>query len=143
MATKGFTLAEVLLALLLISVAILTLLALSLQTLSASRKNVDTMGGQLVAEQVLEKLANVAEITPESPLWYASDPLTPYRNDILTQGDTAYNVSIYISDVAGFPPTPGQRLKLLQADVVWQDQPQGKARQGTLRISTSRLLREP
>jgi Tfp pilus assembly protein PilV len=133
---KGFTVAEILLALLLISVAILTLMALSLQSLSASRKSQDTLAGQLVAEQVLEKLVHDVETaTSTSPFWAAPEGI--YQNQVITQGSTSFNVTLAVSNITG------QRLRLLQADVYWQDAPQGKARQGQLRVTSSRLIHEP
>lgn len=134
---KGFTVAEILLALLLISVAILTLMGLSLQSLSASRKSQDTLAGQLVAEQVLEKLVHDVETaTSASPFWAAVEGV--YQNQVIAQGSTSFNVTLSVTNVTGQP-----RLRLLEADVRWQDAPQGKARQGQLRVTSSRLIHEP
>ena len=50
----GFSIAEVLLSLGLLTVVLLTLLGLATQALHTNRKNLDTAAGQLVADQALD-----------------------------------------------------------------------------------------
>lgn len=140
----GFTVAEVLLALALTVVALLALLGLSLRSLQSSRKANDTLGGQLVAEQALERLAQQAEQAATAPVW--SHALsTPYQNVVLTQASTAFNVTVYASDVpvSGSSFVGGKKLKCLEAWVRWQDAPNGKSGYGVLQVRASRLVHQP
>lgn len=141
---RGFTIAEVLLALGLVTVAVLALLGLSLRSLQANRKVNDTLSGQLVADQAVERIVYQAESSASDPVWSHAVP-APYQSTTVTQGDSVFNVTVYATDVndtgGGF--IAGKRLKLLEAEVTWQDAPNGKAGQGRLQVRTSRLVHEP
>ena len=136
---RAFSVAEIILALAMISVAVLTLLGLSLRSLQSSRKVLDTSSGQLVAEQVLERLVYEAERNSTALIWTSIS--TPYQQDTVTMGQTVFNVTVYVTDVAGF--VAPKRLRKLDSTVIWQDAPQGKAGQGRLKIEATRLLHEP
>ena len=142
---RGFSLAEILLALGLITIVVLTLLALSLQSLKTNQKINDTTAGQLVAEQVLERIAYQAESSNTAAVWPINNPLAPYSADQVTVGDSVFNVTVYATDVtdsSGLMIAP-KRLKELDATVIWQNDQQGKAGQGNLRIQATRLVHEP
>ena len=136
--------AEVLLALALISVAILTLLGLSLRSLHMDRKSGDLVAGQVVAEQILERLCYDAERNSGSPIWVPV-PAVPYSVDLVTAGGSDFRVTTYITDVVDVASTfsAGRRLRQLRSVVEWTHAPQGKAGQGRLRISATRLIHEP
>ena len=132
--------AEGLLALALITITILALLGVCIYSLSADRKSRDVVGGQMVAEQALERLVYAAESNPGAPFWGHNDAFNVYEQQVVTLTPTDYSVVTYVTDVGGFPV--GGRLKLVDCQVSWQGVPQGKVRQGQLRVRTSRLLHE-
>lgn len=140
----GFSVAEILLALALVSVAILTLLGLSLRSLQMDRKSGDLVAGQLVAEQILERLCYEAERNSTGPIWNASVP-SPYSVDLVSAGGSDFRITTYVTDVidAASSFTAGRRLRQLRSVVEWSDAPQGKAGEGRLRISATRLIHEP
>lgn len=144
----GFTVAEVLVALTLIVIALLALMGLALRSLQSSRKANDTVAGQLVAEQVLEQLAQQAESSSTAAVW-AHTASTPFQNTVVTQGvppqTTAFNVTLYATDVpaSGASFVSGKKLKCLEAWVRWQDAPTGKGGYGLLQVRASRLVHQP
>jgi Tfp pilus assembly protein PilV len=143
---RGFTVAEVVLALALISVTVLTLLGLCLRTLQASRKTIDTGSGQMVLEQALEAVAQAAESSDAAAVWASNSATTPYSSDPVLLNDVTYLVSVYATDVvaaSGLPFAADKRLKLLRATVEWRDLPQGRMGYGLLRASSTRLVHEP
>jgi Tfp pilus assembly protein PilV len=145
---RGFTVAEILLALALISVVVLTLLGLALHSMTAGRKTRDLSAGQMVAEQVLERLVYDAEShntdTDKAALWSHADPNQIYAQTQVTVEPSVFNVTTYVSDVnaAEFSPLQKKRLKRIQCVVVWQDAPEGKAGYGRLEVRATRLLHE-
>lgn len=142
MSRRGFTIAEILLALALITVVILTLLGLSIQSLVVGQKSQDLVGGQLVAEQVTERLVYGAESNPAAALW-GHNLATHYAQETVTLGPTVFNVTTYVNDVAPTDFAINRRLKRLESVVIWQEAQQGKKNAGRLEIRTTRLLHEP
>lgn len=140
LARRGFSVAEVLLALALITVTILALLGVSIYSLSADRKSRDLVAGQMVAEQALERLVYSVENNADAGLWYQNDATTTYAQEVVTLTPTDYRVSTYVTDYGGYPI--GRRLKLVECLVTWEGAPQGKVRQGRLQVRTSRLVHE-
>lgn len=143
---RGFTVAEVVLALALISVTVLTLLGLCLRTLQASRKTIDTGSGQMVLEQALEAVAQAAEKSDSAAVWGTNSASLPYSSDAILLNQTTYQVTVYATDVAvtsGVPFAADKRLKLLRATAVWRDQQQGRMGYGVFRASSTRLVHEP
>lgn len=142
----GFTLAEILLSLSLITIVVLALLGLSIRSLKGTQKSEDLTVGQLVAEQHIERLIYEAETNATSPFWAHNNPSAPYSTQTVDSNGSKFQLSIYISDVSasvdgGF--SVGRRLKLVQGDVTWHDAPQGKRDLGILNIRVSRMVHEP
>jgi Tfp pilus assembly protein PilV len=135
--------AEVILALALITMVVLGLLGVSLYSMTASRKSRDVTAGLMVAEQVLDRMVYEAESTAGAALWTTNNAGAVYHQQVVTMNPSMFNVTIYVSDVAPATFAAGTRLKKLDGLVVWQDAPQGKARQGQLQIRATRLLHEP
>ncbi|MBT9582095.1 hypothetical protein IV102_02030 [bacterium] len=135
--------AEVLVALSLITFVVLGLLGVSLYSMSAGRKSRDLTAGLMIAEQALERLAYEADSTPGAAVWTTDNQTTAYQQQVVTMNPSVFNVTIYVSDVAPAMFGANNRLKQLESLVVWQDAPQGKAKQGQLRVRTARLLHEP
>lgn len=142
---RGFTVAEVLLALALITIAVLTLLGLSLYSLNASRKSRDVTAGQMVAEQTLERLVYEADTNPASTLWSQNSQTVPYQQQQVTMEPSVFNVTVFVSNVVdtGGQFVAGSRLKRLESLVVWQDAQNGKSGYGQLRVRATRLVHEP
>jgi len=133
------------LALSLVVIAVLALIGLSLRSLQSNRKVNDTVVGQLVAEQALERLAQQAETSTAATFW-SNDSLTvAYQTDVVSQSNTVLTVSIYASDVpalgTGF--ASDKKLKYLEAVVQWQNAAQGKAGMGNLMVRANRLVHQP
>ncbi len=137
---KGFTIAEILLSLGLLAVVLLTLLGLATQALQSNRKNLDTAGGQLVADQALERAVYDAEQSSSAPVWAINSTTVPMSTTTVTLGTTPYSVTLYAND--SLTGTTG-RLKRIRASVVWADAPNGKAGQGQFRVEAARLVHEP
>ena len=137
---RGFSVAEVLLALALITVTILALLGVSIYSLSADRKGRDLVAGQMVAEQALERIVYAAESNADAGLWYQNDAVATYASQVVTLTPTDYRVATYVTDLGGYPI--GRRLKLVECLVTWEAAPQGKVRQGRLQVRGNRLLHE-
>ena len=143
---RGFTVAEVLLAILLIAVSLLTLLGLSLRTLQANRKTIDTGSGQMVAEQLIEEIAHSAEISKTAPVWAVNSAVVAYSTDVVVIQGTPFEATTYAVDVvASSPPlfAATKRLKKLTTEVIWKDLAQGKMGYGQLHARASRLVNEP
>lgn len=136
----GFTIAEVLLSLGLLTVVLLTLLGLATQALQSNRKNLDTAAGQLVADQALERIVYDAEQSASAAVWGINSLTVPMSSTIVTMGSTPYNVTLYANDSLA---VAGRRLKRVRATVIWADAPNGKAGQGRLQVEAARLVHEP
>jgi len=137
---KGFTIAEILLSLGMLAVVLLTLLGLATQALQSNRKNLDTAGGQLVADQALERACYDAEQSSSAPVWAVNSLTVPMSTTTVTLGTTPYNVTLYANDSL---TVATKRLKRIRAHVVWADAPNGKAGQGQFRVEAARLVHEP
>lgn len=144
---RGYTLAEILLSISLLTIVLLTLLGLCLRTLQSSRKSIDTGAGQIVADQALEQLAFAAESSATAPVWLAPSSVTvAYSTDTVTVQGTSFEVTTYAADVvASAAPffVPGKRLRQLTTRVIWKDLAQGKMGYGRLNAQASRLVHEP
>lgn len=136
---QGFSVAEVLLAMALITVTLLALIGVSIFSLSVDRKSRDLVAGQMVAEQAVDRLVYAAESNPAASFWAHEVGLGLYEQQVVTLTPTDYQVTMYVADL-GFPAP--RRLKQIDCEVTWQGVPQGKVRQGQLRIRASRLIHE-
>jgi len=140
----GFTVAEILLAIALIAVTLLTIMGLCLRTLQSNRKTIDTGAGQMVADQVLEQVADAAEASKTAAVWATNSAVNAYSSDPVTIQGTTFQVTTYATDVVATPAfAAGKRLKRLTTRVIWKDLAQGKMGYGNLRAQASRLVHEP
>lgn len=142
---RAFSLAELVLALGLITVVVLGLAGLALYSMTAGQKSRDLAAGELVAEQALERLVYDAESNPGAAVWGQDSATAVYAQQLVTLDPTVFNVTTYVTNVAPttFDPATNQRLKRLDVVVIWQEAQQGKANQGRLQVASSRLLHEP
>ena len=143
---QGFTLPEIVFALGLLLVAVLSAALLGFSTLASNRKATDTQSGALVASQVLDSEIQAAAQDPTSAFWNQNSALTVYETQTVTAGVTPYQARIYVSNVTiaadntipGAPATPApaaQTLKRVDVTVNWWDS-QTKNRQGYGQLET-------
>jgi hypothetical protein len=154
----GFTLAEILLALGLVTVALLALIGHSTLLVGATQKGDDTNVASSVARAHLDRLAR--EVVLDQPpgrrdvVWDYSSAEAPFLSTTERVGFTDYQVELYVTDVinttTGHPlgsgPTgtenPKTRLKQIQVTVRWWDNPEGqRAGYGRLELQAARLLK--
>lgn len=141
---RAFTLAEVLLALALITVALLSLIGLCVQALHTGSKSADLSVGVMLAEQEVERLAYAAENAPGSAFWTTNSATTVYASQTVTVGNGSFDTSLYVTDVGGVFAPPAKRLKQIHSVVTWTDAgSNGRPGQGRLRATAVRLLHEP
>lgn len=111
---RGFSLAEVMLAVALAAVVVLTLVALGLTALTGNQKSGDLSIAQSTAHQLLEVEIYNAQQNSASPLWTANDDANPWKTSQVTQGKEQYTVALYAVDVsdAAVPNLKRCRLRL-------------------------------
>jgi len=136
---------ELILALTLISIAALTLVALSFTAVAARQKAENITDAMLVAEEQLALAVYSIETLPSAQhdsFWGA--PLgAPYSEGSVRVGETDYNFRIEAEDVPSGTVAPN-RLRKLDITVWWWGEEAGQARVGSgqMHYSTSRLVRE-
>ncbi|MGE0492300.1 MAG: hypothetical protein AB7S38_24015 [Vulcanimicrobiota bacterium] len=162
--TRGFTLLEVLLAIGLAAVVVLTLLALGAQSLRASQKSGDSDKALMVADNVLERVVahvkaddpagcrdsfwNDAGTAPWIPPWDANTSVTvegtEYRYTIFTSRVTnQLNGQVLGTGPAG-SEVPDNGLKKVDIVVEWWDEPNGSHQgYGLLEVRLTRLVKRP
>lgn len=101
---KGFSLAELLLAALLILVSALALVSLGLSLFSSQRQSSDSRQSQELARQVLEEQIYWAQSNPESAFWQQNGP---YAQQEASLGGNSYVCQVYVRDV-GVAADPGR-----------------------------------
>lgn len=136
---------ELMLALTLISVAALTLVALSFTAVASRQKAENVSDAMLVAEEQLALAVNSIETLPPADhgaFWDA--PLgAPYSEGTISIGETDYNFRIDAVDVPTGTAAPNRLRKLDVTVWWWSEQPgQSKSGSGQLHYSASRLIRE-
>ena len=133
------------LALALATVAVLTLVALSLSALRAERKSSDTLVGQLVADDAMEKLIYDMQSNSAHPAWVFNQLVNTYDVSATVSSETDFSLATYARDVDSLTFTP-RRLKRLEIVAHWwrSDNNAGaKAGMGKLEAHAIRLIREP
>ncbi|MBS2038967.1 hypothetical protein JST97_28550 [bacterium] len=134
MRSRAYTLAEVLLALALSVIVVLTLVGLGLTALSGNQKSTDLTAAQSLCHQWLEEEIYGAQADSSAPIWAANSPTAPYQQKQAKVGNTDYAAAYYASDVsdAAMP-----NLKLCRLRVSWWGG--AEARQGYGRLYTEAL----
>lgn len=155
---RGFSLAEVLLAIGLLAIALLAIVGQSTLVAQANQKSDDNSVAYDVADSLLERVAR--ESSEDQPpgrnlaVWSQSDPNVPFEEDVVVVGFTEYKYEIYVYDVAnaasgatlGTGPTgaetPDTKLKRVNVKVEWWGgEEQERTGTGKLRAETSRLVK--
>lgn len=140
---KGFTLAEFLLAIALASVALLTLVAVSITALRSNRKSTDTAVGFLLADQTAEQTIYSMQSNTSAPIWNHNLP-SEYSLDTVNLSNQDFTVIVYARDpVAGL--VAPHRLKRIEVVTRWWDAQSNPSRAGMGRLEARavRLVREP
>jgi Tfp pilus assembly protein PilV len=147
---KAFTLAELLLAVGLISIVVLTVLGLGISVLSGTRKSIDTTVGQQIAEAELQRSIYQAEDSSSDPLWSASSPSDSFQNYTIAVKSTSYAVALYAQDL--YDSSTGLALgnstfnksKKVDARVTWWNTGGvGRTGYGLLQASASQVIDGP
>lgn len=150
--TAGFNMIELLLALTLISIAALTLVALSFTAISARQKAENITDAMLVAEEQLSLAVQAIETLPASEhdsFWGAalSEPISEGEVRIAPADSTetapTYNFRVTATDVPTGTSAPNRLRKLDILVWWWSENPgEGRVGSGQLTYSASRLVRE-
>jgi type II secretory pathway pseudopilin PulG len=137
---KGFSLAEVLLAVALAAVIVLTLVALSLTSLRGNQKATDLTLAQSAAHQWIEEELYSAQHDSSNPLWIANNDQTPYKTLQLSVGNARYDLAVYAVDVND-PSVP--HLKRCRLRVAWWGGEQTRSGYGNLSTEVTRFVSKP
>ena len=140
MGSKGYTLAEVLLALALAVVVVLTLVGLSLTAHTGNQKSSDLMAAQSLAHQWLEEEIYAAQGIPGAAIWAANSETNPYQEKRTMVGHSEYLSAFYSSDVTD-PGMPS--LKKCHLRVSWWNGAEGRPGYGRLYTEATRYVSKP
>ena len=143
--TGGLTLAELILAVLLLGLLIISVMGLFLALLGASAKSSDQTIGVLYAERVLDAMAHNAASTYPA-FTNASSQTDVYDHDANNKTTFVYSVTATDLEPGTFalPATPGQTW-LLEAEVRWWsvEAARSRAGQGQLFVRQARVVYVP
>ena len=147
---RGFSLAEVMLAVGLLAVVVMSVVALGISALRANRKALDTSAGQLVAASELQKtIYEATNAGPGAALWAQDNATVAMVTRVNKVGDTEFSVAIYASEITmtSGAPLGGaalNRAKKVDVLVTWWDAgSQGREGYGLLRSRSSRIVNGP
>lgn len=131
---RGFSLAEVLLALGLCAVVLLMVIALGISANRTQRKSSAALIGHSYANQVLETF--LYDVPPSgASFWAQTSYASPYAQDQEQLGQVQYTSRLYLDPMGA--PAPG--LLRCTVNVSWS----AGAQQGTQALSISRLVYAP
>ena len=140
---------EVLLAMALIAVVVLSVLGIGIGTINGTRKSLDTSAGQLVAETELQRAIYQADNNSGDSLWAQNSATVPLRTYTSQVGSTAYQVALYAEDVvdtSGNPIGGASVNHAKKVDVLvswWVASQTSRSGYGLLQVQNSRLLDGP
>lgn len=145
---RGFSLAELILAMGTLAVCVLTILVLVVSLTRTSRKSVDTSVAHLAAEQILTQLTYDAQWNDHAAFWDTPNH-TPYRQGqvIVNRTDYTYELdAIEVRDTSSVPIGNGlgfNRLKLVTLRLSWWNgDSQNRAGYGRLNTEVKRIVHE-
>ena len=151
--SSGLSLAEMMVALGLISVAILAVLALSISIARVNREGTDRAIGGVVARQLVERLIDGlrADIPAGSAadFWDNEHSAAPFETGFFRTNNTDFEYKIFASSVLDASgdsiggTTVGNRLKKVDVFVYWWDsETEERQGYGKLEIQNTRLVSE-
>lgn len=154
---RGLSLAEVLLAMLVVALLVLTTAAMNFSMLRSNKKSTDRPVGYLAAQQILAReLYGVQDDNPagsKAAFWAGNWPNTPWRSGQEVVNRTQFQYDIYavtLQDVISGEPLGNQapgfvnnRIKKIDIRVNWTQSPDGtRGGAGILRSTYTRFLHE-
>lgn len=140
MVSKGYTLAEVLLALALAVVVVLTLVGLSLTALQGNQKSSDLVAAQSLSHQWLEQEIYGAQGISGAAIWAGSSDTTPYIEKTHLVGKKEFVAAFYSSDVTD---TAMPNLKKCRLRVSWWSGAEARQGYGRLYTEATRYASKP
>jgi len=146
---RGFSLAEVLLAMGLALVALLALVGQNTMLLASNQKLDDTTIATDVAYSVIDQIASEIQANP-APAFAHSNATVPFRTGGVTVGNTDYLYQLFLTDVvdsasgeavgSGPGGSHSTKLKKLEILVNWWEDAQ-RQHMGNLHLRVTRLLK--
>jgi uncharacterized protein (TIGR02598 family) len=139
----GFSIAEVILALGLLSVAVLALIGLATTALQARQKSDDTVIAKQVAESQLTRVIELAlDDEAYRNSFFDASGTEPFNEGNVTVGDTEYSFSISVNDL-NLDVEPNRLVKVEAVVSWWGGEESGRQGAGRLSTKLSRLVNEP
>jgi Tfp pilus assembly protein PilV len=133
----AFTLAEVLLALALAVVAVMSAIALGVSSMQGNQKITDQATATSLGYQEIERfIYGAPNIT--DPFWTQTNYSRPYQTDQVTLGSTPFDADLFVDDLTSIGA--GSDLKRVVLNVSWNSGAVGKAGSGQQVIQVERLL---
>ncbi len=129
------TLAEVLLALGLCVVVILSLIALAIAALRSNNKSSDSAVAEARANRVLDEFIYGLPASSD-PFWSQTSFTTPYQQDTTQIGSNNFTSQVYLSSIA--PSAPG--VLRVAVNTTWQGGQAGAGGQGLQVVEIARIL---
>jgi hypothetical protein len=138
--SRGYTLAEVLLALALAVIVVLTLVGLSITALSGSQKSTDLTSAQSLSHQWLEAEIYGAQANNAALIWSANSDTDPYQQKQTRIGNTDYTAAYYATDLAD---AAMPNLKRCRLRVSWWGGEESRQGYGRLYTEALRYVSKP
>jgi prepilin-type N-terminal cleavage/methylation domain-containing protein len=150
---RGFSLAELLVALTLFAVAILAVIALSLSVARGNQEGFDTSVGSVVTVQLVDSLIDQLRVDEPAGVyddfWDNDYSTTPFSSGSVVNNGTEFDFTILAKTVVDSSGTEigsavnGNRLKKVDIAVYWwKSDTQVRQGYGELRVVNSRLISE-
>lgn len=140
MRERAYSLAEVLLALGLAVVVVLTLVGVGLTALTSNQKAGDVAMAESSAHDLLESMLYGAQQDPSVALWGANDDLNPYSVTPLAVGSQTYTAALYVADVVGVDTPSMKRCRMRMS---WWGGEEARSGYGRLYCDVVRFVSRP
>lgn len=127
----GLTLAESIFAIGILALALFALISVCSMALRFQRQSLNNLNAARITDMVLGRtVASVLTDTPageEAAFWGATFPYpgSPFRNGVEKVGNQEFSWFIYTTDMSGVTTLPDNRLRRVDAYVVWSDKELG------------------
>lgn len=133
---QAFTLAEIVVALGLFVIAVLSAVALAISALRSNQKGSDQMVANALAGRVLEEFVYSLPDASDS-FWTRTTFASPYElPPVANLGTGVYQPALYLTDLASV----GQGMKMATVNVTWGNGVAGQTGYGQQVASISRLI---
>lgn len=145
MRANGFSLAELLLAALLILLGVMATVSLSFSVLSSQSKASEREIGQALARQLLEEHIYYAQSNPACAWWRRANTSMLYGHIDTQVGEANYRGVVYVTDLplAADPEAVNSRVLPLKRLEVMVYRPDANPRSGSFEARLSRIIYAP